>query len=413
MQIRQPAIVALCTQEGSIVGVIHDNLGLEITVEQPLASSLNLSSQSKVCQMLDAIARRGVVLNCELDFLSSDRPARLFVSACSICDEILLVGWPTPSSWEALRLEVARLFSAQTYHLAGRSNVHPKTRRDDMFSVVHRPEETQASDANGNQLQQEMCNTEAFRMFGIAVHGLRNPASGILSAAEYLVQEEAESFSEKQINLLEAVMKSASFMLRMVADIEQMYASPLGKLNLNRHPSDLLCLVKLALRVNEARAANMRIGFDLLVEGHTFVLDLDAIRISQVIDSLLQNAIQFSSEGSKIDVMLGMRQNCASVSVRDYGAGIPKEQIDALFQPFAETRSRPGFPATGFELAISRRIVEAHGGSMTVQSQTGTGSTFTVNLPTLTHSKSDGKGRPYVGERRRTRRGSRSLRMIA
>ena len=110
----------------------------------------------------------------------------------------------------------------------------------------------------------------------------------------------------------------------------------------------------------------------------------DAVRLQQVLDNLLQNAIKYSPEGSRVRVTLSADEAEAAISVADEGTGIPAEDLPHLFDPFFRAKSARGAPGTGLGLSVARQIVAAHGGRIDVRSQPGCGSTFTVVLPRAT-----------------------------
>jgi signal transduction histidine kinase len=107
----------------------------------------------------------------------------------------------------------------------------------------------------------------------------------------------------------------------------------------------------------------------------------DAVRLQQVLDNLLQNAIKYSPEGSRVRVTLSADEREAAISVADEGGGIPAEDLPLVFDPFFRSKSAGDAPGTGLGLSVARQIVAAHGGRIDVQSQPGHGSTFTVVLP--------------------------------
>ena len=109
----------------------------------------------------------------------------------------------------------------------------------------------------------------------------------------------------------------------------------------------------------------------------------DSDRIGQAVDNLVSNAIKFSSPGSKIIVILDRKGNAAKVSIQDEGPGISSEDQSRLFGEFQKLGNQPtgGEKSTGLGLAIVKKIIEAHGGSVGIESQIGKGSTFSFTIP--------------------------------
>jgi signal transduction histidine kinase len=108
----------------------------------------------------------------------------------------------------------------------------------------------------------------------------------------------------------------------------------------------------------------------------------DAIRLARVLDNLLGNAIKYSPKGGEIAVGVTREGRWAVLTVADEGMGIPAEDRSLIFEQFHRGRNVAGQMAgTGVGLAFVRRVVEQHGGNISVESQEGVGSTFTVRLP--------------------------------
>jgi signal transduction histidine kinase len=123
-------------------------------------------------------------------------------------------------------------------------------------------------------------------------------------------------------------------------------------------------------------------------------VEADPRKIEQVMENLLSNAIKFSPPGTTVTMTLIPMGAQVRIEVRDQGPGIPEAEQGKLFQPFQRTSVKPtgGEESSGLGLAIARRIVEAHGGRIGVESVVGSGSTFFVNLPLLSKANPPGEG---------------------
>jgi signal transduction histidine kinase len=131
----------------------------------------------------------------------------------------------------------------------------------------------------------------------------------------------------------------------------------------------------------EFEKSNLKVNTDYTDE---IMLYADAVRLAQVFSNLLDNAIKFSKPGSEIGVTVSRHENQALVTVFDAGPGISEEECGRIFERFYQVdKSRPGGEGrgVGLGLAISKQVVEAHGGEITVSSKVGEGSTFMVKLP--------------------------------
>jgi signal transduction histidine kinase len=169
-------------------------------------------------------------------------------------------------------------------------------------------------------------------------------------------------------------------MLRMMdalLDISQMSA---GRLELKRQKVDLVELVRGAVGTldEELRqtGVQMRVHAEGGVEG-----SWDRLRLEQVIDNLLSNAVKYG-KGQPVDLTVSTDGTLAKLVVRDQGVGISPEDQERLFERFERVRLDRDVSGYGVGLWIVRRVVEAHGGRVSVESRLGEGSSFTVLLPT-------------------------------
>ena len=113
-------------------------------------------------------------------------------------------------------------------------------------------------------------------------------------------------------------------------------------------------------------------------------LDADGPRLQRAIENILNNAVKYSPEGGDVSVRLQARGPEVLLSIEDRGIGIPPGDLERIFARFERGANVAGrFSGTGIGLAIARQIVEQHGGTLTVQSEVGAGSTFTLLFPFL------------------------------
>jgi signal transduction histidine kinase len=126
----------------------------------------------------------------------------------------------------------------------------------------------------------------------------------------------------------------------------------------------------------------------------------DPTRIAQLLGNLISNAVKFTPEGGRIEVGLGTDGDHAVLAVTDTGIGIPAADRERIFERFFRTAvaTRQVIPGTGLGLTITKAIVDAHNGTITVDSQEGHGSTFTVRLPLLPVPTPDGPAREGAGQ---------------
>jgi signal transduction histidine kinase len=172
-------------------------------------------------------------------------------------------------------------------------------------------------------------------------------------------------------------------MLNLVNDFLDFSKIEAGKLELDLAPVDLLKLVSDNIRRNQILAGQKEIRIEFEAEENLPEMILDESKFEQVLNNLIGNAVKFSPRGDKILINVFLRESDAVISVKDNGLGILPEEAKKLFNPFEKgtSKSTAGEKGTGLGLAIVKRIVEGHGGKISVKSEAGKGATFYVTLP--------------------------------
>ena len=170
-------------------------------------------------------------------------------------------------------------------------------------------------------------------------------------------------------------------MIALVEDLLDLARSESGRLRLRTEELDLTSVASNILRTFEARAA--RLGVGLEISGGPTRLDGDADRLAQVIVNLVDNALRHTPAGGKVSVDVAPVEGAATMTVRDTGVGIPFGDLPHVFERFYvvdRSRSRES-AGTGLGLSIVKQIVEAHGGTISADSELGSGATFTCIFP--------------------------------
>ncbi|WP_432735292.1 hybrid sensor histidine kinase/response regulator [Maridesulfovibrio sp. FT414] len=225
-------------------------------------------------------------------------------------------------------------------------------------------------------------NTVKNQFLGMAAHDLRSPISGINGFTQLLLDNLCGDLTEEQRDIIEVINVANWQMNEMVNDLLDISAIESGQLKLKKEKAYLRELVESRLRIHCISARNKAITFrtDLQEVGPIW---FDVRRMGQVIDNLLTNALKFSPAGSFVDLSLAGEGGEVEFCVRDYGQGVPPEEKSLLFQTFKKTRVRPtaGETSTGLGLHIVKKIVEAHGGRVWVDSVFGKGASFYFSLP--------------------------------
>jgi PAS domain S-box-containing protein len=215
----------------------------------------------------------------------------------------------------------------------------------------------------------------------VASHELRTPLTTIKGYTQLLSQTVHDLPSEERTTYLNAVLGEIDRMMGLISELLDVSRIETNRLQI--HPQPVRWIEFIERRVSAFRVQNpgRMLHFDSPRSDVTVVVDPDRMR--QVIDNLLSNAIKYSPDPSDIDVSVIFAESSVRTSVADRGIGIPRDEIPQLFERFHRARnvSSRYYGGLGLGLYIARAIVEAHGGAITVESEEGTGSTFTLTLP--------------------------------
>ena len=219
-------------------------------------------------------------------------------------------------------------------------------------------------------------------------HELRTPLTTIQSAVT-LLERARERLDPLELRALELADQELRRIRGMVEELLTLAQLDSWQYQLEVGRADLSRIVSTAMEAVESKAERFGISihFDDAAE-HRCVCDVQ--KLYQVFINLLDNAIKYSDPGDRVDITIEEDISFLTVRVRDTGAGIPQEELGQLFERFYRVnkdRSR-ATGGSGLGLAISKQIVEMHGGSISVESEIGTGSTFEVRLPKTPPSRS-------------------------
>lgn len=214
---------------------------------------------------------------------------------------------------------------------------------------------------------------------GVA-HDLRNPLAALRLATGALQRGPQPPPPEKAERTIAMVGRQVDRLDRMVGDLLDATRIESGRLELRLEPVDLRPVVQHVVEL--FRAVSEGRPMLLVSPEEPAIVDCDPTRIEQVLTNLVSNAIKYSPGGTRVTVSLSVLPSEAVIAVTDEGVGIPPEEIGRIFDPFQRgAASRELVPGVGLGLSVARKLVEAHGGRLEVESQVGKGSTFRVRLP--------------------------------
>jgi signal transduction histidine kinase len=215
-------------------------------------------------------------------------------------------------------------------------------------------------------------------------HELRTPLNSIIGFTELLQNELTGGLNPKQARYVANVREAGAQLLQLIEDILEFVAVQ-GSDDMVRETFDAGLLVT-ELSGTMAPRAKLR-GLALDSETPETVVPIvgDRLRLNRALRHLLENAIKFTDAGGSVRITARV-EDALVIQVVDSGIGIPLEDQERIFEPFVQGDSSKTrrYAGTGLGLAIARRIIELHGGSLTLQSAPGAGSTFTLRLPIAT-----------------------------
>ncbi len=214
-------------------------------------------------------------------------------------------------------------------------------------------------------------------------HELRTPLNAIIGFSEVLEARMFGELNDKQDEYVQDIVASGKHLLLLINDILDLSKVEAGRMELELGPLAVDEMLEHSLAMSRERAGRQGIALGLEVDANIGVIEADERRVKQVVFNLLTNAVKFTPEGGRVDTSARLVDGELEVAVRDTGTGIAPadqarifEEFEQAGQPNAQTRE-----GTGLGLALSRALVELHGGRIWVESELGVGSTFTFRLP--------------------------------
>ena len=218
----------------------------------------------------------------------------------------------------------------------------------------------------------------------MVVHELRTPLS-VLAMEVRVRQHQVERGNmeffapDKLAKMLERDQRQVRSLTRLIDDMLDVSQIQHGKLSIRRGRCDLTAMLRRVVAEVQGQRGDVEILLDpecVEISG-----EWDEFRLEQVVVNLLTNALRYGA-GKPVHVSLRQRPGAAVIQVRDEGVGIAPEDLQRVFEQFVRVGERTRVPGLGLGLYITRQLVEAHGGTIAVESTLGEGSTFTVELPT-------------------------------
>jgi signal transduction histidine kinase len=287
---------------------------------------------------------------------ASGLPQSFYFSSSKVNDQILVFG----------RLDAGEIENMRKELLALNQELNNLTRR------LHK-----------KNAQLQRLNKEKNQFLGMAAHDLRKPIGLVIAYSDLLIVEAAEALNREQTDFLKTISSSCLFMKQLVDDFLDVSAIEAGKFELDLQPIAFDTVLAESLKMIKLTALKKGIELEIRVENNTPRITVDAHKIEQVIINLVSNAIEHSEPADRVVISLSFNDRLIFFSVQDSGPGIAPEEVEKLFKPFGNvsTKKTNGEKSTGLGMLISRKIIEAHGGEIRVDSKLGRGTTVQFELP--------------------------------
>ncbi|MDI6641859.1 MAG: HAMP domain-containing sensor histidine kinase [Elusimicrobiota bacterium] len=220
-------------------------------------------------------------------------------------------------------------------------------------------------------------------IFAKVVHEIANPLTSIEGYAKWL-KDNTSNFKQAQKSAIESIYNSATLITTLLADLRDYSRIKRGKFELKKSLTDIKELVNIVAERLAQKLKSKNITLHIVTPSGNNIpkVELDSVRIQQVLTNLIDNGWKYSPTGSKITVSIRNESKLVVVTVSDEGPGIPDRELQNVFRAFYQvttyTESPEGF---GLGLDISKKIIEAHGGKIWVSSEECRGTTFAFSLP--------------------------------
>jgi PAS domain S-box-containing protein len=214
-------------------------------------------------------------------------------------------------------------------------------------------------------------------------HELKTPLNSIIGFSDLLKEGIAGPLNEKQSRYAQFISTSGKNLLNIINDILELSKAEAGEADLNLEEFSVDDSINKVISNSLPQIQKKNIKFNYNSENRDLWISADENKFRKIISSLLSNAVKFTPAEGSIEISSRQEGNLAIITVKDTGIGIPEDDLDNIFKPFVQldpSLSRI-FEGTGLGLTLVKRYVEMHGGSISVESKEGKGSSFRIELP--------------------------------
>ncbi|WP_372745830.1 sensor histidine kinase [Lutibacter sp.] len=229
----------------------------------------------------------------------------------------------------------------------------------------------------------KLLNEEKNKFIGVAAHDLRNPIGAIYSFSELIIENYSDTMDSKSLKMLNHIKELSDNSLNLLKGLLNVSQIESGIIKLQLKKDNYIDFITKYMYFNLLIAKKKEINIRLETTEKEVFFHFDAHYLSEVINNLLTNAIKFSYPKSEIIIKITRSKNIVKTEIIDQGQGIPIEEQTKLFNYFQKTSVQPtnGETSNGLGLAIAKKIVSEHKGTIGAVSELGKGATFYYELP--------------------------------
>jgi PAS domain S-box-containing protein len=232
-------------------------------------------------------------------------------------------------------------------------------------------------------LEVERANRLKTEFLASMSHELRTPLHTIIGFSELLGEGLQGPLNDKQKRFVDHIHRDSLHLLELINDILDLSKIESGRIELRPEALDLTAVVEEALSSIRPLGQVKSLVIQTSIAPEIAAIHADPLRIKQILVNLLSNAVKFTPAGGRIEIAAVQAGDFVQISVTDSGVGVPAREHEAIFDIFHQVgaTTKGVREGTGLGLAITKRLVEQHGGAITVSSEPGKGSCFTFSIP--------------------------------
>jgi signal transduction histidine kinase len=375
-----------CTSEGTLEKILRDDFQVVTgaSIGSLFPTLVDRVSMHSALDMITEAKAAGAAFDYELSVPTSADNRILHFAAAFENGKLVIVGESSKEKLFGVFEELSAAFNERLRderEIVRQAAIRDQQAFDEISTLNNELVDMQRELARKNAELRELHELKN-RFLGMAAHDLRSPLSAIVLYTDFMLDYTTEGLSAQQLEYLQVVRDSGRFMVELIESLLDVSVIESGSVELDRHHEDLSALAaRLVMRMSPLASSR---GISLVCESTEPInFWFDRSKIEQVLDNLLGNALKYCPSGCLVIIRTSTIGREALVEVVDNGPGIPLEEQKKLFTFFGRgsTKSPHGEKAVGLGLAICKRIAEAHGGRIALESAQGKGTTARLTLP--------------------------------